>query len=117
MGPGEGCVSFRYQKRINLGKGAGLNVSQSGISASYRTKMGSIGTKGFSIKTGIPGLTYRGSFGRSKNAGLILLIYIVIVFVVLVIYNLLAFLGYVASLAFAAARNAWLNRSKEKTHV
>lgn len=53
-------MGFRYQKRVKLGKGVGLNVSKSGVSPSLRTKYGSIGSKGFSIRTGIPGLSYRG---------------------------------------------------------
>lgn len=58
-------MGFRVQKRINLGKGLGLNISKSGLSTSFRTKSGSIGSKGYSIKTGIPGVSYRGSFGKS----------------------------------------------------
>ncbi len=58
-------MGIRYQKRIKLGKGVGLNVSKSGVSPSLRTKYGSIGPKGFSIRTGIPGLSYRG--GKNNN--------------------------------------------------
>ena len=50
-------MSFRFQKRIKLGKGLGLNLSKKGVSASYRTKRGTVGSKGYSIRTGIPGLT------------------------------------------------------------
>lgn len=59
-------MAFRFQKRIKLGKGFGLNISKSGISSSYRSKRGSISKKGISVKTGVPGLTYRKSF---KNSG------------------------------------------------
>ncbi|TMM28662.1 DUF4236 domain-containing protein [Polaribacter aestuariivivens] len=62
-------MGFRYQKRIKLGKGLGLNVSKSGISSSYRTKKGTIGSKGFSVRTGIPGLTYRKTFSKSSKSG------------------------------------------------
>jgi hypothetical protein len=55
-------MGFRFQKRIDLGKGIGLNVSKSGVRPSMRTKGGTIGTKGFSIKTGIPGVNYRKSY-------------------------------------------------------
>lgn len=79
-------MALRYQKRINLGKGVGLNVSKSGISTSVRTKAGSIGTRGFSLKTGIPGLSYRGNFG--KNALPIMLTYFAIMAVLLIGYNL-----------------------------
>lgn len=61
-------MAFRFQKRIKLGKGLGLNISKSGISSSFRTRKGSISKKGISIRTGIPGLTYRKNF---KNSGCI----------------------------------------------
>ncbi|WP_036825885.1 DUF4236 domain-containing protein [Polaribacter sp. Hel1_85] len=60
-------MGFRYQKRIKLGKGFGLNLSKSGISSSLRTKKGTIGTKGFSVRTGIPGLTFRKTFSKSSG--------------------------------------------------
>lgn len=59
-------MAFRYNKRIKLGKGLGINLSKSGITTSYRTKKGSISSKGVSVKTGIPGLSYRKRF---KNSG------------------------------------------------
>lgn len=69
-------MGFRYQRRISLGGGAGLNLSKSGVSTSVRSRFGSIGTRGFSIRTGIPGLTYR-SYGRKgSDAGLIVLLVI-----------------------------------------
>jgi hypothetical protein len=43
-------MGFRFQKRIKLGKGIGLNISKSGISPSIRTKKGSISSKGYSIR-------------------------------------------------------------------
>jgi uncharacterized protein YegL len=64
---GTGRLGFRYCRRINLGRGLGLNVSKSGLSTSYRTKFGSIGSRGFSVRTGIPGLSYRGG-GKSAGA-------------------------------------------------
>ena len=85
-------MGFRYQKRINLGKGAGLNLSKSGVSASYRTKYGSIGPKGFSIRTGIPGLTYRG--GNNKNAAGIMLAITVITVGALIAWNVFLFIGW-----------------------
>ena len=93
-------MSFRFNKRVNLGNGLGLNVSKSGISTSQRTKFGTIGSKGFSIKTGIPGLTYRGSFSNSKsknkNDGITtLIVWMIIglvVVAILVIVNLFKFL-------------------------
>jgi len=52
-------MSFRFFKRINLIGGLGVNVSKSGPSLSVRTPLGTIGQKGISIRTGIPGLTLR----------------------------------------------------------
>jgi len=52
-------MAIRYQRRVNLGKGIGLNLSGRSISMSTRTKWGSFGTGGFSILSGIPGLSYR----------------------------------------------------------
>lgn len=62
-------MGFRFQKRINFGKGIGLNISKSGITPSVRTKSGSLSTKGYSIKTGISGVGYRKNFSNSKNSG------------------------------------------------
>jgi hypothetical protein len=69
-------MGFRIQKRINLGKGVGLNVSKSGVSGSLRTKFGSVGTKGYSIRTGIPGVSYRGG-KNDKAAGLMMVLGVV----------------------------------------
>ena len=71
-------MGLRIQKRINLGKGLGLNISKSGISSSFRNKLGSISSKGYSIKSGIPGLTYRGLFNRSSNKSGCLVILVII---------------------------------------
>ena len=73
-------MGFRFNKRINLGKGLGLNISRSGITPSVRTKFGSISTKGFSIRTGVSGLGYRSSFGKNKGCVLIIIIMICIFF-------------------------------------
>ena len=62
-------MSFRFQKRIKLGKGLGINISKSGISPSYRTKKSSVSSKGYSVKTGIPGLTFRKTFSKSSKSG------------------------------------------------
>jgi len=58
-------MGFRLQKRLNLARGFGLNISKSGVSPSLRTKIGAIGPRGYTIRTGIPGLTWRG--GKIKN--------------------------------------------------
>ena len=53
-------MGFRFSRRI--GKTTGLNISKSGISASIRTRIGSFGTRGFDFRTGIKGLTWRGTW-------------------------------------------------------
>lgn len=60
-------MSLRIQRRISLGSGLGLNVSKSGLSLSQRTPFGSIGTTGYSVRTGIPGVFFRKYRGRSRN--------------------------------------------------
>ncbi len=77
-------MAFRFNKRIKLGKGLGINVSKSGITPSYRNKRGSLSSKGYSMKTGIPGLTYRKTFSKSKNSGCIFS-FLVIAIVVLIV--------------------------------
>lgn len=62
-------MGFRFQKRIKLGKGLGINVSKSGITPSYRTKKGSLSSKGYSLRTGIPGLSFRKTFSKSSKGG------------------------------------------------
>lgn len=101
-------MSFRYQKRVNLGKGIGLNVSQSGISTSYRSKFGSIGSRGFSLKTGIPGLTYRSSFGKGLLPAL--LIYVVAAVAVLVVYNLARLIYFLVRSLYFSVRLALARR-------
>lgn len=65
-------MGFRFQKRINLGKGIGLNISKTGISPSIRTPVGSFGPKGYSIRSGIPGATYRKTYSKSAGTGCVL---------------------------------------------
>ncbi len=67
-------MGIRYQKRVGGTKDFGLNFSGSGVSSSYRTKYGTFGSKGFSIKSGIPGLSFRSSYGRGKDKGVTALI-------------------------------------------
>ncbi len=71
-------MSFRFQKRIKLGKGLGINISKSGITPSYRTKKGSVSSKGYSVRTGIPGLTYRKTLSKSYKSGCIILFFVFI---------------------------------------
>jgi hypothetical protein len=73
-------MGFRIQKRIKLGKGLGINVSKIGLRPSYRNKRGSVNSKGFSVRTGIPGITYRASFSKSSKSGCTGIILILITF-------------------------------------
>ena len=57
-------MGFRFQRRLNLGSGFGFNLGKTGASVSRRTSFGSIGTGGFSLRSGIAGFGYRRSFGR-----------------------------------------------------
>lgn len=57
-------MGFRFQRRIRIGRGFGLNISKSGITPSHRSRRGSISSKGFSIRTGIPGLQFRKNFSK-----------------------------------------------------
>ena len=88
-------MGFRYSRRVKLGGGLGLNLSKSGVSTSYRTKFGSFGSRGFSIRTGIPGLYYRGGRGKGGEAALIALLFVLayyaLVFTAVVAWNLLRF--------------------------
>ncbi|KIO53401.1 DUF4236 domain-containing protein [Flavobacterium hibernum] len=73
-------MGFRFQKRIRLGGGFGLNISKSGISPSLRTKMGTFGKSGYSVKTGISGVRY-------QNSGCLVL-FIFTGFITFLIYHL-----------------------------
>lgn len=83
-------MGFRFQKRINLGDGVGINVSKSGLSTSVRTKYGSFGSRGFTLRTGIPGLSWRSGFG-GKNGGTTMLIILLVLGAFIIAYNLLRF--------------------------
>jgi hypothetical protein len=76
-------MGFRFQRRISLGDGLGLNLSGSGISVSKRTRWGSFGTGGLSFRTGIPGLTYRVGSGWGSAFGLVVLL---VMFSLLILY-------------------------------
>lgn len=92
-------MGLRYQKRIGGNKGFGLNLSGSGISSSYRTKYGTVGSKGFSIRGGIPGLSFRSGYGRGKDKGVTALIILSIIvtgfalyYSIVILYNFAMFL-------------------------
>lgn len=98
-------MGFRYQKRVRLARGTGLNLSSGGISTSYRNKYGSIGSRGFSIRTGIPGLSFRSSWGKSKEGLVILLVFGAVYLGLIIIYNAALFLIFVIKFIYAKISN------------
>ncbi|MEW7279043.1 DUF4236 domain-containing protein [Aquimarina sp. 2201CG1-2-11] len=81
-------MAFKYYKRIKLGKGFGLNISKSGISPSYRSKIGSISSRGYSIKSGITGLSYKKSFKKRKGC---LLLFVILISIKVTLFSILFF--------------------------
>ncbi|WP_299436241.1 hypothetical protein [uncultured Maribacter sp.] len=77
-------MAFRFNKRIKVVKGLGVNINKSSITSSYRNKIGSVSSKGYSVRTGTPGLRYRKNFSKAKNSGCLpsLIIMALIIFVV-----------------------------------
>jgi len=65
-----------------------LNLSKSGASVSARTRVGSIGTRGFSIRSGIPGLGYRRRWGSGSSVGALLGLVVALFSLVLVLIPL-----------------------------
>ncbi len=108
-------MGFRYQKRVKLGKGAGLNFSKTGVSASYRTKYGSIGPKGFSIRTGIPGLTYRG--GKKSDLAGIMIAIAVIAVGALIAWNVFLFIGWIIREAYHFVLRKRMDRLQKKAQA
>lgn len=72
-------MGFQFHRRVSLGKNGFLNLSSSGVSASQRTSWGSFGTRGFSIRTGIPGLSYRKRYKKGDPTAIIVILLMVIV--------------------------------------
>ncbi len=72
-------MGFRFQRRLNYGAGLGLNLSKSGASPSFRSKAGAISMKGFSIRTGIRGLSFRKSWGKGPEGAIIGLMAMVVI--------------------------------------
>jgi hypothetical protein len=99
------AMGSRFQRRINLGGGAGLNLSKSGVSSSVRTRFGSVGTKGFSIRTGVPGLTYRGRYRKGSDGGLIVVLVLALVALLPLLFQALVL---VVRLLLVAV--AWMTR-------
>lgn len=51
-------MGLQWRKRVGVGKGTGINLSKTGVSASKQGKRGSIGTRGGSVRLG-KGLSWR----------------------------------------------------------
>lgn len=81
-------MGLRFRKRVNLGGGLGLNISKSGISPSIRTKAGTISNKSFSVKTGVPGVSYRKNFSTAKNSGCMMLLTVLGIMVFILIFSI-----------------------------
>lgn len=97
-------MGLRYQRRIGGNRGLGFNLSNSGVSTSYRTKYGTVSSRGFSIRTGIPGLTFRSGFGKGKDKGATALIILgiiiagfVLYYSIVILYNFALFLWWFLS--------------------
>ena len=65
-------MGFKVNKRIKIAGGLGVNVGKTKTSVSLRTKAGSVGSRGVSVKTGVKGVTY--TAGKGKSGCCILLI-------------------------------------------
>jgi len=98
-------MGFRFQRRLNLGGGWGLNASRSGGSLSYRSQHGAVGTKGFSLRTGIPGLSFRQNWGKDSGvvvAAMVLIIAVaaiavqVLIYLVPIVWQCLTWIGLTA---------------------
>jgi hypothetical protein len=117
-------MAFKYFRRINVGNGLGLNVSKSGVSTSVRTRFGSFGSKGYSVRSGITGLSYRKYFGSSRkgknDAAAFLLIVLAIglfYLTALVLWNLLLFIAWLfARLYFVFSQQYSLYKAGENNY-
>jgi hypothetical protein len=81
-------MGLGFRKRVNLGGGLGLNISKSGISPSIRTKAGTISSKGFSIRTGVSGVSYKKNFSTVKNSGCMMFLTVLGIVVILLIISI-----------------------------
>ncbi len=101
-------MGFRFYRRVNLGGGLGINLSKSGITPSVRSRFGSIGPRGFSVRTGIPGLSYRGGHGKAGAALLLMLAIFAISIVAVVAWNILRFLCWAGVEIYHFGLRQWL---------
>ena len=98
-------MGFRFQRRLNLGSGLGLNLGKTGASVSGRAFFGSVGTGGFSVRSGLPGFSYRKSFGRG-GAGLVVGLVVTSAVLVVNLTALLVVLG--VKLFIALVQVCWV---------
>jgi fatty acid desaturase len=98
-------MGFRFHRRLNLGSGLGLNLGKSGSSVSGRTFFGSVGTRGFSVRSGVPGFSYRKSFGRG-GAGLV--VGLVVVVAALVVNLIVLLVGLGVNLLLVLVQVCWV---------
>lgn len=71
-------MGWRFQRRIRLHKGLGVNLGKHGGSISARSALGAWGTKGYSVKSGVTGLSYRESWKESSSGGALLLVVVAV---------------------------------------
>jgi len=93
-------MGFRYYRRVNLGNGWGLNLNKTGISTSRRTKWGSFGPNGFSMRTGIKGLTYRSGSGKDGGAFWLLILLIISGFII--VYYVIKYIILLAATIYSS---------------
>lgn len=106
-------MAFRFYRRVNLGKGLGLNISKSGVSSSIRTRFGSFGSKGYSFRTGISGLSYRRYFSSGKKGKNDALAFLLIVLLSFAIYVLAIIVWNALLLSIWLAARLWNILSEE----
>lgn len=96
-------MSFKFNRRLNLGSGIGINLGKKSGSVSVRTSHGSIGTKGVSFKTGIKGLNYRANW---SNPFSVVILFALLAFKVLwlCVYLFWLFVYFGAIAAFAGLK-------------
>lgn len=81
-------MGFRFHRRLALTRGLGVNLSKSGPSFSLRSKAGTIGIRGFSIRSGIPGFYFRKNWGKSSGAGAIVGLVFMFLSLILVVVSI-----------------------------
>jgi hypothetical protein len=111
-------MGFSYNRRISTGKGGSINVSKSGISVSQKTSWGSYGSRGFSIKSGMPGLNYRFSFKKKMDAATLVVTLMIgaIVLSIVIAYNGIRLLSWMLAKGYVLTFEAikWYRNRKNQ---